>query len=507
MDDTRSSTPLLLGDLLRASADRFADRVAVESIAGRSVTYAELADDSRRLAVTLGGAGLRRGDRVATLSLNSVDQVVMLFACAERGLLMAPLSWRSTPTELAALLADAEPELLACDPEHADLAERACALLEHPPPRVLLGEGGVASALPATVEPVVDEAARPDDPVLLLYTSGSSGRAKGVPLSHANCWATNRALAARVPLTAADVVLMVLPQFHVAAWNVQPLLAWQVGGRVIVVPSFDAGAVLDVLERRRVTAMMGVPTTYQLLAGHAGFERADLSSLRTALVGGAPADPVVIEAWAAHDVRLTVGYGLTEAGPNVLCEPPSAGTRGLRPYPGVEVALRDLRSSARVDGPGRGELLVRGGGVFAGYWRDPAGTATVLHEGWLATGDVADRGADGGYALCGRSNEKFISGGENVHPAEVEQALLRHPAVDAAAVVGVPDPTWGEAGVAFVVLGAGRPATPDELRAHLRTLLAGYKIPREVVAVDGLPLTGSGKIDKRALRARTEEQR
>lgn len=467
-----------------------ADAPAASTPGGAPVSYAELTDRSRALAHRLAGAGLRPGDRVATLSANSVEQVVLFYACALGGFVLVPLSWRAAPAELAGMLADADPVLLAHDAAHAALAGRAnagrrtplveLAGLEHEPPQV-----GPAAPL---------DGGSPDDPVLLLFTSGSSGRPKGVPLSQANCRATNEALAGRFPMAADDVVLQVLPQFHVAGWNVQPLLAWSRGARVVVVPDFDAGLALDTIERERVTTMMGVPTVYEMLAAEPDFPRRDLTSLRTVVVGGAPVGESLGRAWAAHGVRIWAGYGLTEAGPNVLCEPPEAlaGSTGwMAPYDGVDVRL-----------DADGQLLVRGPGVFAGYWADEAATREVLHDGWLATGDLAERSPAGLFRIRGRSSEKYISGGENVHPAEVEIALRRLPGVAEAAVVAVPDERWGEAGVAFVVPCPGTRPTSAELRERVREHLAGFKVPREVVVVDALPLTGSGKVDKRDLRAR-----
>ena len=225
-------------------------------------------------------------------------------------------------------------------------------------------------------------------------------------------------------MTPEDVVLVVLPQFHVAAWNVQPLLAWLTGARVVVEPAFDPDTVLARVAEERVTITMGVPTPYQMLAERPGFAGADLSSLRLALVGGAPTPDRLLVACTARELPLVAGYGLTEAGPNVLCQAEPGG--GMLPYPGVEVALRDPVTRRPVQGD-RGELVVRGPNVFVGYWGRPDETARALAGGWLATGDLAERGPGGGYRLVGRSTAMYISGGENVHPGEVEQALLRDP--------------------------------------------------------------------------------
>lgn len=472
--------------------------IAVSSPGGSSVTYADLAARSHSLARLLTSAGLRTGDRLATLTWNTVDQVVLFYACAEAGLVLVPLSWRATPTELAGMIAVAQPSLLATDAEHAGLAARTVAQRGEPLPAVLLGTTGIERAVPpinSTLTLTVTSAREPspDDPVLLLFTSGSSGRPKGVLLSQASCLATNEALASRFPLTVDDTVLLMLPQFHVAAWNVQPLLAWSVGARVIVLPSFDPDVALDTITRERVTTMMAVPTIYETLTSHPDFERRDLSSLRTAVVGGAPVDESLGSAWDRRGVRLWAGYGLTEAGPNVLCEPPDGPKGWLMPYDGVEVRRDAI-----------GQLLVRGPGLFSGYWRDAEATAKAMRDDWLATGDIAEE-SHGRFRLRGRSNERYISGGENVHPAEVERALRLLGPVAESAVIGVPDERWGEAGVAFVVPRADQHPSPEQLRAELRDHLSGYKVPREIVVLDALPLTDTGKVDKRALQQSVQQ--
>ena len=230
--------------------------------------------------------------------------------------------------------------------------------------------------------------------------------------------------------------------------------------------------------------MMGVPATYLFLAQEPGFAEADLSSLRLAVVGGAPMPEALLEAWHDRGVDIVQGYGLTEAAPNVLCLPPEHARRKLgfagKPYPHVDVALRDSESGVLLDGPATGELLVRGPNVFAGYWRDPAATDEVLRDGWLATGDIAERDDEGFYRIAGRLKELVISGGENVYPAELEDVLHDHPAVAEAAVIGVPDERWGEACAAFVVL---RPAPARPRTSFAPTAaqqLARFKVPRSV---------------------------
>ena len=247
-----------------------------------------------------------------------------------------------------------------------------------------------------------------DDPLLLVYTSGTTGKPKGALLTPANCFWTNLSFDLTTGLSGDDVVLQVLPQFHVGGWNVQALLAWWKGATVVLERDFDAARCLALIEEKRVTTMMGVPATYLFMAQEPRFADADLSSLRRAVVGGAPMPEALLETWARRGVEILQGYGLTEAAPNVLCLPPEDATRKLgwagKPYAFVDVDLSD-----------EDELLVRGPNVFAGYWRNPQATAEAFTaDGWLRTGDVAERDDEGFYRIKGRLKDMYISGGENV---------------------------------------------------------------------------------------------
>jgi fatty-acyl-CoA synthase len=480
-------------------------RVAIE-FGDEVITYAELESRSERLADALTRLGLRRGDRVASLTRNRPEHVELFFACAKAALVLAPMSPRLAPAELAYQLGHSEPGALLVEPELRSLADAALELTPASP-RVLTLARGELDALVESDEATPSRAApRDDDDMLLLYTSGTTGRAKGARITQRNCFWTNLSLDGVVGLRDDDVVLQVLPQFHVAGWNVEPLLGWWKGATVVLERSFDPARALRLIERRRVTTMMGVPANYQLMAAEPRFGDADLASLRLALVGGAPLPEPLLRAWLDRGVALAQGYGLTEASPNVLCLPREDARRRLgwagKPYPHIEVALADPASGALIDGAGSGELLVRGGGVFAGYWRDPDATSACLCDGWLHTGDVAERDPDGFYRIRDRLKDMYISGGENVYPAEVEAVLQQHPAVADAAVIGVPDERWGEVGVAIVAVRPGRQAEEPDLLAHCRARLGAFKVPRAVRFADELPRSPAGKLLKRELRER-----
>ncbi len=481
---------LTLDRWIRDRARTTPKRVAIDFV-GTEVTYAELDDRSERLAAGLLEAGLSRGDRVSTLTGSSPEHVVVFFACAKAGLVLMPLNWRLTTSELAYQLSDAEPAVLLHDDEHAEAAaaihERSAGL-----------EDFVADSN------YLPPAPTDDDGLLLVYTSGTTGKPKGALLTHSNCFWTNLSFDLATGIGGDDVVLAVLPQFHCGGWNVQPLLAWWKGAKVVLEPSFDATRVLSLIAEKRVTTMMGVPANYLFMAQEPGFAEADLSSLRRAVVGGAPMPEALLDTWHERGVEIVQGYGLTEAAPNVLALPPEDAVRKRgfagKPYPHVDVELRDPETGAVVEGAGEGELVVRGPNVFAGYWRNPDATATALAGGYLHTGDIAERDDEGYYRIVGRTKDMVISGGENIYPAELENVLHEHPAVAEAAVVGVPDERWGEVCIAFVALRGE--ATEEELLEFCRGRLARYKVPKRVRFVDALPRNAMNKVAKAELLER-----
>lgn len=465
---------------------------------GDAITYAELEVRSTELAHALLHFGLMPGDRIATLTENRPEHVELLFACAKAGLVMAPLNWRLTPPELAAQLKVFTPALITASRMHRTRMEETRSLVASATPSLDL-ETLAQELRPASLKrelPIVED----DDALLIIATSGTTGTPKGVVLTHANCFWTNLGFDLAAPMGGDDVVLQVLPQCHVGGWNVQPLLAWWKGATVVLESSFDPPRVLDLVARRRVTTMMGVPATYLLLAQHPGFAQADLTSLRRVLVGGASMPLTLIEEWHSRGVEVVQGYGLTEASPNVLCLAPEDATSHLgsvgKPYTYVNVALHDNDTGSFVHGAGRGEIYVKGPNVFRGYWDNAAATAAAFDDGWLRTGDVAERDEAGYYRICGRAKEMFVSGGENVYPAEVEQVLASYLDVAEAAVVAIAHPRWGESGVAFVVAKRGATLETETLTTYCRANLAAYKVPSQFHVVEELPRSTVGKVDR-----------
>ncbi|MBN2472028.1 MAG: AMP-binding protein, partial [Anaerolineae bacterium] len=278
-----------------------------------------------------------------------------------------------------------------------------------------------------------------------------------------------------------------------------------IGGASIVCKGFDADQVFDLIAGGGVTLYFGVPTMFIMLQQHARWAQADFSRLKLVISGGAPCPLPVFEKFWAKGVDFKTGYGLTEAGPNTFWLPAEDVRRkpGAVGFPLFHVDVRVVRPDGTPCGPDEpGELLIRGPHVTPGYWNNPQATAEAIVDGWLRTGDLASRDSEGYYTIVGRLKDMIISGGENIYPAEVESVMHAHPVVAEAALIGVPDETWGEVGRAVVALAAGHSLTADELVEFLRGRLARYKVPKSVVFVDALPKTGAGKVDKSALVAR-----
>ncbi|MEV8441373.1 long-chain fatty acid--CoA ligase [Actinosynnema sp. NPDC051121] len=473
------------------------DRVAI--VHSGHITYAGFAVRVTRLAHRLREAGVRPGDRVAYLGPNHPSFVEVMFAAHVLGAIFVPVNFRLTAPEVAYVLADSEPLVLLHAPHCAEVVrESGFAGVV-----VAVDEGYEQWLAAGRAEPI-DEAVGQDDIALVLYTSGTTGRPKGAVLTHANLiWNTCNLLVG-MDVTSSERTLVSAPLFHVAALSQTLLPTFIKGGTAVITSSWDVDRVYDLIERERVTYTFGVATMYADLAASPRWATADLSSLRHLLCGGAAVPDSLIRAYQERGLTFCQGYGLTETAPGATAleageSVRKAGSAGVPVFFGDVRVVRDDGADAGVDEPG--EVLVRGPNVSPGYWRDPAATAAAFgRDGWFRTGDVGRIDAEGHLYVVDRLKDMFISGGENVYPAEVENALVEHPDVVEAAVVGVPDPRWGEVGRAFVRYADRGGPTRDELRAFLLTRLAKYKVPRHIDVVTHLPRTSSGKVRKSDLR-------
>ncbi|HJZ83777.1 MAG TPA: long-chain fatty acid--CoA ligase [Polyangia bacterium] len=490
------------GDWLRHWSQRTPSAEALfEPDTGRRWTYAQLDARANRLACALQELGVQRGDRVAVLAHNCGEQLELLFACGKLGAVHSPLNWRLTAHELDFIVRDAEPHLLFFDRACADLADALPASR-----RIVFGAPYESLLAAATSDaPPPWPPAGLEDPIILLYTSGTTGHPKGALLPHRQLIYNSHNTDLAVGLSARDSTLVFLPLFHTGGLNCLATPLLHRGGRVVLLGSFDAERVSLLTERERISTHMGVPTTFQMIAEQPAFGRADWSSVRFALCGGAPCPLGLIETYRERGVLFRQGYGLTEVGPNdfSLTAEDAFRKAGSIGFPNFYLNARIVDDSGGDVGPDQvGELVLRGPVVCLGYFRNPAATAAALRDGWFFTGDLARRDAQGYHFIVDRKKDMFISGGENVYPAEIEQALAAHPDVAEAAVIGVADARWGEVGRALVALRAGASAREADLVAHCQSRLARFKVPRSIVLVPALPRGASGKVLKPALKER-----
>jgi len=489
-----------LPDLIAKRAALNPHGVALEDAAtGRSLTYAALDARAARVAALMAEQGVAAGDRVAVLARNRIEYFELLFGCAKLGAVLVPLNWRMPPAELDGLIADAQPVLLF----HGAAEAAAARALAAPPPAVDFDgdyEGLLAGA------PLRPWRARwpAASTWYLIYTSGTTGRPKGVIYTFRMALANHVNIGGAIRLVSTDATPAFLPFFYTAGVNLHALPTLMAGGRVIVMDGFDADTLVALLEERRLDTLFAVPTVYQSLLDHPRFAAAPLAHVRHWGCGGAPLPDALAEACRDLGIRVCNGMGMTETGPTAfLVDPADAWDRiGSVGKPQMLCLARIVDGAGREVADGEvGDLQFAGPGVTPGYWRNEEATrAAFTADGWLISGDLARRDADGFFYIAGRRKEMFISGGENVYPAEVENVLSAHPAIVDAAVLAEADPKWGEVGRAFVQLApdGGHPA-PAELQAFCRARLAPYKVPRRFEFVAEFPRTSAGKIQKHLL--------
>ncbi|CAN5277651.1 AMP-binding protein [soil metagenome] len=471
---------------------------AVDLASGRRWTYRQLDEAVGRCAGLLRDHyGCAPGDRVASLAKNRVELVILHLACARAGLIYAPLNWRLSPPEVLTLLADAEPHLVFGDGEMARAGLTGVSLDEF--------------AREIDVWPTaMAEQADPEQVSLILFTSGTSGKPKGVMLSERAQRQTAINFSLLGEVEAASVILIDTPMFHVIGLitSVRPFLMQ--GAALLVSDGFDPARTLARLgdPELGVTHYFCVPQMADRIRAEPGFDGKALGNLTALFTGGAPHPAASIKAWLDAGVVVADGFGMSEAGtvlgmaldPEIILS--KAGSAGL-PAPGISLRI--------VDGEGRdvpagaaGELLLSGQNLFSGYWRRPEDMmAAFTDDGWFRTGDIAVCDADGFFSIVDRKKDMFISGGENVYPAEIEAALASFPGLVEVAVVGIPDARWGEVGLCAMVHADPPADLAESVRAHLSARLAGYKLPRHFVVVEALPRTGSGKVKKAELRDAT----
>jgi len=497
-----------IGLFLEKRALREPEKVALW-YEGRELTFREWSDRATRAAGAFHELGVRKGDRVGLLMTNSPELLECFFGLARLGAIVVPLNWRLAPPELSYIAGAAGLGTLVYDGAFAatvdavrgELPVQTYVAVGEPPAGDLAYEELLAGAPAAPAA-----AGAGDDPLLIMFTSGTTGRPKGAVLTHDNLFFESCSVAFSLDWRADERMLVAMPLFHIGAL-ILVVIGVHVGSGAVLMREFDPARFLELVPELRVTSFLAVAAMLGAMLQLPAFGETDLSSLRWVLCGAAPVPVPLIRAWAERSVAIQQVYGLTEcAGGAALLGPEraleKAGSTGL---PLFHASIRVVDEEGRDAPTGQpGEVLVRAPHVMSGYWNDPDATAATLRGGWLHTGDLGTLDDEGYLTIVERTKDLVISGGENIYPAEVESVLASLPQLAEAAVIGVPDPDWGEAVCVVARLREGESLTLEEVAAHCAGKLGRYKIPRKLVLTeDPLPRTPAGKVLKRVLRETT----
>ncbi|RSD29325.1 class I adenylate-forming enzyme family protein [Mesobacillus subterraneus] len=465
-------------------------------------SYREVNDRAKAIAVWLGEKGVQKGDRVALLAPNGINYFDLLFACGKIGAIFVPLNWRLSPDELAYIINDCEPSLLAF---HSNYIKEVTMMWDREDRCIQINGSHYEMLFAQNTIRLDAERVRveEEDPLAMIYTGGTTGKPKGAVLSHRAIIWNGISTIASWNLTHEDRTVTYLPLFHTGGLNALSIPILMAGGTVVLANDFTPEKAIENLIRYKATIVLFVPTMHHMLVKSEHFRNAEFKDIKVFLSGGAPCPLEIYEAYKQKGISFKEGYGLTEAGPNNFCIDPSEADvkRGSVGKPMLFHSVRILDEDGNEAGADMvGELAIQGNHAFSYYWKNKEATEGTLKDGWLYTGDLAKRDKDGYYYIVGRKKEMIITGGENVYPLEVEHWLCSHPSIREAAVVGMPDDKWGEVVTAFIVLEEGVSFGEAEAKMHCRQKLGGYKVPKRIHVIDQMPKTHVGKIDKKELK-------
>ena len=482
------------------------DEIAVkEWETGRTLSYGVLNKMANRLAWYLTqDLGLHLGDRVAVLADSCLEYIVLFAAAQKTGLVLVPLNYRLSAPEIDYLLQDSAPRLVLAETKYQSLLDAAPTTPNIEQHWSIEGLGLWLEAATGQPEwPFTPVFLDDDHPIFILYTSGTTGFPKGALYTHKMLFWNSINTAMSLVINSHSRTVVCMPPFHTGGWNVLTTPLLHHGGYVCLMKKFDAEEVLKALKVEKPSIFMGVPTMLKMIADCEGFAEADLSSLYYIIVGGEPMPIPLIETWHDKGVFIRQGFGMTEVGPNLfsLHHRDAMRKKGSIGRPNFYVDIKIVDENGEevpVNTPG--ELLLRGPMTTPGYWGNPKATSSSIREGWFYSGDMIQQDEEGYIYVVDRIKNMFISGGENVYPAEIERVLVAHPQVSGAAVIGVKDEKWGEVGKAFVTLEEGHSLDEVELKAWCVQHLAKFKVPKYVEFLAVLPVSATGKIDKKVLR-------
>ena len=485
------------------------NKIAIRDLSiNKELTYSELDIRSNKLAEWLQKNGVGKGDRVAILSHNCAEFFELEFACAKIGAIELPLNWRLTKPELEYILNDSTPTVLIYDSAFLDISlelQKDCQIkgslqIDNEDPlsqyeSALRESNGNYEEVPTTH----------DDLIMIMYTSGTTGHPKGAMINHRMQLYNCINLASPAFVSAETVQLVVLPLFHTGGMNCYANPVLHAGGELILIREFDPGLALSILgnSEYKVSHFFAVPAPYQFMMNHPDFDKTDLSFLKIAGIGGAPCAEAILKTWSGRGVSMIQGWGMTETSPGGIGLDAADAERKLgsagKPLMHTEVKVVDDDGNELPWGE-VGELYIRGPNITPGYWNKPEATEDSFDGDWLKTGDAARFDDEGFVYIVDRWKDMYISGGENVYPAEVENVIYQLPQIAEAAVIGVPDERWGETGKVFISLKEGQSIEEKEIIEHCLNNLAKFKVPQSVEFIELLPRNATGKVLKRELR-------
>ena len=515
---------MYIGDYLGRRAIYSPDKLAIIDTGKEPewrLTYRQMNERADRFANWLRSVGVGKGDRVAIFARDGVEHLDCFFACSKLGAIHAALNWRLHWREAQAIVQNTTPKVLIFSDDFKEtiaelekaIRDTGCGIRNylHVEGSGIPGSRHFESVLQSdAASPVTCESLEAEDIAALIFTGGTTGLPKAAQVSRRMiAWNTLNTVIHDV--THNDIYLNVFPMFHTGGLFVYTLPQVIFGGTTILMREFKPAKALALIEREKVTILAGVPTMYQMMTQAENWATADLSSLRFCTSGGAPLPVPLVEKYTAEKgIRFKQGFGMTEFGPGIFALAPEDAIRkaGSIGRPNFFVDARIVDEDNRPLGPNEiGELVLKGPSYSSGYFNNPEASAVAVDaEGWFHTGDLAKYDEDWYFFIVDRKKDMFFSGGENVYPVEIEKVLYQHPAVHMCAVIGVPDPKWGEVGKAILVLKPGTQATEEEMLKFMTERLAKYKVPRSVVFADALPISSAGKILKRELKEKYSEQ-
>ncbi|MFT7687105.1 MAG: fatty-acyl-CoA synthase, partial [Candidatus Azotimanducaceae bacterium] len=483
------------------------NKIAIKDLdSGAELSYSQLDHRSESLGAWLQSNNVKKGDRVALLLPNMAEFFEIQFACSKVGAICLPLNWRLSEKELEYILKDSTPSVLIFDSTFQEVANSLVAECDIKQSLEINGnEDAVA------YETALNEAhsftpveSFHSDTSMIMYTSGTTGHPKGAMITHEMTFYNCVNLGIPSKISSDSIQLVVLPLFHTGGLNCYANPILHAGGTLLLMRDFDPGRALSILSDSElgVTHFFAVPAPYQFMMQHKEFEQSDLTGIKAAGVGGAPCAEAILKAWAGKGIPLLQGWGMTETSPggtgldaaDALRKVGSAG----KALHHTQIKIIDDKGDEIRDG-GVGELLIKGPNITPGYWNNPEATAKTFADGWLLTGDAARMDDEGFVYIVDRWKDMYITGGENVYPAEIENIIYELPEIAEAAVIGVPSERWGETGKAVIVLKPGKTLEPDDIIAHCLANLAKFKVPQSVSFIDALPRNATGKILKREI--------